>query len=290
MGLLNDLKKIFFGAEALGKSAMEKTKDAATKAAGDISEEITSKTTGLKDAVLEKAGETMETIQKTDILDKASEKMNDISKTVSKKAGETIDQLKTNETIKSAAKSLEDISENIQDKANDLAEKAAEKVGDLSETIGTTVFGENNERLDQLQDLTEDIGKKVMNAKDKMVEKATEIKADIDEKIDETVEKAKDLEAQENFEKEQRKNSPPKDHGESLLDDSDDFFSKAEKYAQGDYSVFSEGKISLDKDTSITSSETNPKKESKAAGFEDLDGDGNEIVDDAIIDNSDADV
>jgi len=278
MGLVNDLKKIFFGAEALTKSAMEKGKDAAASTVENLSEEITSKTSGLKDAVIEKAGDAMDTVQNTDILGKASETMNDISKTVTQKASETFEQLKENESLKNASKSLED-----------LAGKAGEKVGDLSETIGTTVFGENNERLDQLKDLSEDIGGKVLDAKEKIVDKAKELKVDLDEKIDETIEKAKDLEAKEAFEKTQRQNTPPTDHGDSLLDDTDDFFSKAEKYADGDYSVFSEGKITLDKETSITTSDV-PKKNVKAAGFEDLDGDGNEIVDDAIIDNSDADV
>ena len=41
--------------------------------------------------------------------------------------------------------------------------------------------------------------------------------------------------------------------------------------------MFSEGKITLDKDTSITQPKNTTKSsdQSKAAGFEDLDGDGN---------------
>ncbi|MEE9374374.1 MAG: hypothetical protein V3V00_15065 [Saprospiraceae bacterium] len=290
MGLLNDLKKIFFGAESLGKSALNKTKDAAAEVAENLSDEITSKTTGLRDAVLEKASETIESVQKSDILNKTSEKMTEISKTVTEKTAFAIEELKSNETIKKAAHSLDNFSETMQDKASDLAEKAVEKAGDLSESIGTTVFGENNERLDKLQNITEDIGKKVMETKDKVVEQAKELKKDFDERIDETIENAKEFDAKEKFEKQKRKNSPPTDHGDSLLDDEDDFFSKAEKYADGDYSAFSEGKITIDKDTTIkTSSSTPPKNVKKAAGFEDLDGDGNEIVDDAIIDNSDSD-
>ena len=67
---------------------------------------------------------------------------------------------------------------------------------------------------------------------------------------------------------------------ETLLDGKDDFFARAERYAQGDY--HNEG----GKDMTIG---TNPdhqatKRDGKAAGFEDIDGDGDEIIDDAIID------
>lgn len=240
MGLFNDLKKVFFGIESVGKSAVRETKEAAHRA----SEDILDKTSGLKDAIVDKTGETIENI-------------------------------KSSETVKKAGSSLDNISEKIQESASDVVEKA----GDISEKIGTTVFGEDNERLEKAKEFTEDIGNKVLEAKDKIVEKAEEIKEDIDKKIDETLEKAKEEEAKEQFEKEQRASAPPTNHGDSMLDDKDDFFSKAEKYAEGDYTTFTEGKISIDK----SKQSKKPKSGAKAAGFEDLDGDGNEIIDDAII-------
>ena len=69
------------------------------------------------------------------------------------------------------------------------------------------------------------------------------------------------------------------DTGGSLLDGSDDFFSKASKFADGDYDSFSEGKIEISEDMTASS----PKEIAKAAGFTDHDGDGNELIDDAII-------
>ena len=69
--------------------------------------------------------------------------------------------------------------------------------------------------------------------------------------------------------------------GDSLLKDTDDFFSKADKFAAGDYDSFSEGKITI-QDKKV---ETTPKEVDKATNFDDLDGDGNEIIDDAIIDS-----
>jgi len=152
------------------------------------------------------------------------------------------------------------------------------------------VFGENNERLEKLQDITEDIGKKVTEAKDKVMEQAQELKEDIDKKIDETLLKAKEAEVKEKYENEKRATTPHTGHGESTLDGEDDFFSKADKYARGDYSVFSEGKITIDKKDIKEAMNTDAKSDIKAAGFEDLDGDGNEIVDDAIIDPEEHDV
>ena len=242
MSFLNDLKKVLFGIESAGKSAVRETKETASKASDDLIE----KTKGLKDAILEKADDTIENI-------------------------------KSSETVHNAATSLDSISEKIQHTASDIADKAA----DVSEKIGTTVFGEDNETIEKAKDFTEEVGKKIIEAKDKLIDKAEAIKAEIDKKIDETVEKAEEEEAKEKFEKENKASTPPSDHGDSMLDDKDDFFAKAEKYADGDYTAFTEGQVSIDQ-----SGQTKPKSDAKAAGFEDLDGDGNEIVDDAIIDST----
>ena len=66
----------------------------------------------------------------------------------------------------------------------------------------------------------------------------------------------------------------------SLLEGTDDFFTKADRFASGDYEAFSEGKITIKE----PSEEINKTRDNiPATGFEDLDGDGNEIIDDAII-------
>ncbi len=68
------------------------------------------------------------------------------------------------------------------------------------------------------------------------------------------------------------------DAGGSLLEDTDDFFSKADKFADGDYDSFSEGKITVTDNIVETTQE-----KITAAGFTDADGDGDEIIDDATI-------
>lgn len=66
---------------------------------------------------------------------------------------------------------------------------------------------------------------------------------------------------------------------ESLLDAHDDFFKKAAAFS-GDKPADQSG-VSIQMDP-----EYQPRpKTGTVPGFEDLDGDGNEIVDDAIIDN-----
>ena len=68
---------------------------------------------------------------------------------------------------------------------------------------------------------------------------------------------------------------------ESMLDKHDSFFEKAAKFAEGDYNqTEKEGEVTLTKDPDYQPTPS----EGKVPGFEDLDGDGNEIIDDAIID------
>jgi hypothetical protein len=56
------------------------------------------------------------------------------------------------------------------------------------------------------------------------------------------------------------------------------WLSKANKFADGDHGAFSEGKITIKEPSEVIK-----KDPSKAAGFKDLDGDGNELIDDAIV-------
>ena len=113
------------------------------------------------------------------------------------------------------------------------------------------------------------------------MEKANEIGEKLSDKYDETYEKAKALEAQEALEPKGEFADTPLDAGGSLLDGTDDFFSKAERYAEGDYSDKNSMKVG-DTEISLPSGEST-KELGKVAGMEDIDGDGNELVDDAII-------
>lgn len=70
---------------------------------------------------------------------------------------------------------------------------------------------------------------------------------------------------------------------ESLLDAHSDFFSKAAAFASGKYpdSNTAQPDMAIEMDPDY---QPRPKT-GTVPGFEDLDGDGNELVDDAILDN-----
>ena len=67
------------------------------------------------------------------------------------------------------------------------------------------------------------------------------------------------------------------------LDGFDDFFSKAARFADGDYHNKGEEKpeVSIDK----SKKQDRPKHTGKLTNFSDNDGDGDELIDDAIIED-----
>ena len=267
MGFLNDLRKLFFGAESVTKSAankaVDKSKELATDGIDkvqDVAETtgtvIKEKTAGLRDAIFEKSADTIESTKEA--------------------IGDTVDQIKESEVVQKTA----DFTENVGDKILDAGEATFEKVKDVTEDVGEVVMDKGGEIADKAKDIAENVGDKIMDVKDDLVEKAKEITQGLGDKLDETIEKAQEMERMEAAQPKSEFASEPIDTEDSLLDGTDDFFAKADRYASGDYGAFSEGKTTINTpdDTGISS-----KPPSIAAGFEDLDGDGNEVVDDAII-------
>ena len=69
----------------------------------------------------------------------------------------------------------------------------------------------------------------------------------------------------------------------STLEGKDDFFAKAERFAEGDYHNEGEGTVRiLDSKEKEAPQEKEPFK-GDIHGFEDTDGDGDPLIDDAII-------
>lgn len=270
MGIIKDLKNIFFGASALSKSATEKatdfakeegeflldkTKDIASKSA----EMLTEKTAGLKDSILENSG---------DMMSKAKEKLTDL--------GEDI-------LDNPFADKVNDMTDGVGGKVMTAGEGLMEKAGELSENVGAVVMEKGGVLLDKSKDLSEDVGSKVLDAKDVFMDKAGEVKDQVAEKLEETMVKADEWAANEKANPKPEFAEKTIDASGSLLEGKDDFFSKADKFASGDYGAFSEGKITLDEGKNIEHKAFDSLP--PATGFEDLDGDGNEIIDDAIIDD-----
>jgi len=270
MGIVNDLKKIFFGASSVAKSAAESTSDFIKEEGGDIlakgkdmvseaGKTVLDKTSDLKDAVTENSG---------GMLENAKEKMTDLA-----------DGITDNPMVKSAKEKLSDVADGLSE--NPLVQSAQEK----AENLGRKILDTGGDAAEKGLEVSESVGEKLLEAKDRVAQNASEIKDQISDKMDETMKKAQAWEAE-------QANKPPQgefaddtlDAGGSLLDDTDDFFSKADKFGDGDYDAVNEGKLTIEeapKDTSKTIADL--------AGFDDLDGDGNPLVDDADIINDDTD-
>ncbi len=185
------------------------------------------------------------------------------------------DALAETEIVKKAAS----VSETVGDKVLDTGEAFMDKAKSVSESVGEKVLDKGSDALDGAASISESIGDKVLDVKDDLIAKAKEATADLGTKLDETIAKAEKMAAEEAANPTPKYAEDTLDTGDSLLDGTDDFFSKAERFADGDHGAFSEGKIEINENVTAT-----PAKEiRKAAGFTDHDGDGNEMIDDAII-------
>lgn len=176
---------------------------------------------------------------------------------------ENIEQV--SEKVKDLSENLVEEGEKLKDKAQDFAEKVGHDVLDKADELyerGKDRFSEYSEKG---KDLASDLKEKAKKTYDELYEKAKE---------EEAIEKSKPDYSDQSHADKLRETD--------ILEGSDDFFSKAEKYAQGDYDGVREGSIKIEK-----SEESSPKEnvnEGNIAGFEDRDGDGDDLIDDAEID------
>lgn len=118
----------------------------------------------------------------------------------------------------------------------------------------------------------------IQRAKESAKETGEKIRSKFDSFLDDVERKSSELDEIERAERE-RYSGPMEFRGKSLLDDKDDFFEKAKAFAEG-------RPMPSDKPEILETDRTKEKKKKddrKVFGFEDADGDGDEIIDDAII-------
>jgi len=293
MGFLSSIKRLLFAQESVAKSAAEKTVEYAKDTVNEITNknkttsESSVKTSGLRESVLDKAEHYTEKIK--DVAVESFEKTKEF-------AGAAMDKLGENEYVQKAGEISEHVGgkilstgEQFLEKAEDISESVGSKIihrgsdlmhkaSEVSESVGSKVLEASEIATEKAKAISEQVGEKVLEAKDKLVEKAKEASENIGKKLDDVMDKAQKWEAEEALKPKKEFADETLTTGGDLLENKDDFFSKASQYADGHYDAFSEGKISI----------TQPKPDnkpptSKAAGFDDLDGDGNELIDDAII-------
>ena len=170
MGIVNDLKKIFFGASSIAKSATEKAGDFIEEEGGEL---------------INKAKDV--TSQSAELL---KDKVVDTSKDVADGFKNTFENIKddvsNSDMVKGMVNKVEDVGEVVLDKGGDFIEKAK----DISETVGEKVIEKGGDILDSSKDLSEKVGEKVLDIKDDLVEKAKEVGDKLGNKLDETMDKA----------------------------------------------------------------------------------------------------
>jgi len=275
MGIIEDFKRLFWVNKAVAKSAADKTVEKGREIGNDFSEKASDAWEKGK-KVAEDVGEKVTTKAKEtyhDVKEYASDlwdKKDDWSqKPKTENNMEQSDKNKTNEKVSDTGEEknktwdkAKETGKEILDKAVKTSDKAWEKVEDVSEdlwdkakTVAGNLHKKANETLDSMLEKSKELDKKIQEERDK-------IDPNRDGWADQTL------------------HDKLKEHDSTLKGkDKDDFFERASRYADGDYSM---GKpiVSKSKDEEENSDETEggeiplpplPKKK--------------DDIDDAILDN-----
>jgi hypothetical protein len=208
-------------------------------------------------------------------------------KAAADKIGQKIDELShrlaENESVQKAGEVAEDVGRKVLD----TSEKVGKKVMEVSEDVGKELFEKGAQAKEVAEELGQELlekakhfGKSVFDKANELVEKAQ--KEAEKESMDDLVSKMKQM----NEDLESKiKDKPAADIKESLLGKHDSFFDRASRYAEGNYQMEDKegktGDMEIGKDPEYKGK---PQNEGTVPGFEDLDGDGDELIDDAIID------
>ncbi|MEM9992347.1 MAG: hypothetical protein AAF738_11330 [Bacteroidota bacterium] len=270
MGLLNDLKKIAFGTKAVSQSAAQKTANAGretiNKSKAELEERLHQTSTDaletaeqLGETILEHANELWTRTKNTteEILEKQSEKFTPSKSSTPNNSAPSVDV----QDFVSAA--FEDTTPPESESTHQHATSTS------AEQTNEATFDEAIQEIGKQGKAAFKKGKAVL---DDLLDKAEKVSEQLKEEIgeDEYIEKV-----QVGYENAKS----------SLMNGHDDFFEKAAKYATGDYhgttlpEAQQKDAVQLRKNPDYK--KTIPK--GKVKGFEDLDGDGNEVIDDAII-------
>ncbi len=259
----------------LGEDLAEKGK----AAAGDTKNWINERLGSINTAAQEGADKVADTAaEATDALEDSLD-LSDLGHDLSSEAKKALDFEADLPSAPAAPSALREVADQALDKAAAAglgAKAAAEKLGgklmDVSEKVGEKVLEKGSDALDKAAEL----GAGLKDKADALVEKASA--AAEKESLDEAIENAKA--AAEQAEARARAfggKEGERDASSSLLDGTDSFFDRAAKFADGDY--HREGSVRL------TDSETpqKPKPNDAITGFDDKDGDGDALIDDAEI-------
>lgn len=326
MGFFNEIKKVLFGAKAVTKSAADKAADYGKEKGADFLDSADDFLGSAKDT----AGDVGNSMKEkgSDFLGKAKDAAGDFKDSFSEKASDFVDGAKdvANKTYDSLAENemvnkAGGVAEDVGGKILDAGKKFEEKAGGIAENVGGVILDKGGDLLEKGKDLSESIGEKIHDIAGDAMEKANDLGSTIQDKTNDLVEKANEAAAKDNLENQideastlgERLESHIKGKDildqkdapigydkldESLLERKDDFWSKAEKYAEGDYSGKGKEETPSAANDIFANTEERQKQLEEAAedtpekepfkgdikGFTDNDGDGDPLIDDAIID------
>ncbi len=275
MGFINELKKAFFGAKSVAKSMGKEVEDKAEELKKEARDWMEEPETEVEPEPDQNPAEESGTNPESGLLE------DDLFKTAE-------------EELKKAPKVDTSFADKTAEKMKDLADDVGEKLGATASELEERILDRNREEdpewLKSAKEKTEGLGEKVMETGDKVWGRAKDLGKDLKGRFDELAEKAKEELEKEKLEEEIQKaektaeevaeqtKKDTRDGG--LLKKHESFFDKAARFAEGDYR--SEGDFRIEK--SDAPKEEKEKDERKVKGFDDLDGDGDEIIDDAILD------
>lgn len=190
-----------------------------------------------------------------------------VDKNISSPKKEEVPTEETNKYDKFFSDDAEDMMDKVKDGLGKAGEMLSEGIKETTEFLGDSL----KETGRFFKEGSEGAGKII---KEDIIPKAKEAKEKLDVKVEDLTEKLKDY-ADAPIEKTEGSGLD-----ESLFETHGGFFSKMEKYADEIEGKTKEGEIEI---TKVPTTEK-PKDDSKIFGFDDLDGDGDELIDDAIID------
>ncbi len=295
MSMLNDLKKVLFGAKSVARSAADK----AVESGKEIGEELIEKSAEFIEKAADKTGEWYDKAKtKTDeITEKIWDEINELSN----KSATSDTQPPLSQQDDSAFQSgISDEPETTRQAPDDIFSQAGEQVRqtasdamDAAEKIGGKVLEKSAELGDKLKGVAEDLGSKLFEKGGEAFDRAKEAGARLWEKTNDMIEKAQEAAEKDELEEMTKETEALQRQAEakaraadksanSTLGGFDSFFDKAERFAGGDYhdkSNSNQPELGRDPDFQAET------RQSAVPGFEDLDGDGNEIIDDAILDD-----
>lgn len=304
--------------EDIAAKIWEEAEEAAGKAK-DMASDLTQKVKDKADDIMNPddeivASAPMDDIPDADLVDDATipemKSTTSAAKEAADKAGDAIKGAaqKAGETLKNLGDEFMDKTSGVRGKIMDKSEEVGGKVLDVAEDLGGKIMDKSEEVGGKVMDVAEDLGGKILETGGSALDKAKELGGKIFDKAEGLVQKAQQAAAEEDMDsiidkaktmgdeaaaKVQDTSSNFKEKleesGDSLLDGKDSFFEKAKRFADGDYSMKGEKKTNSIFENNDMSIEKDPnhqpkKNDGTVAGFEDLDGDGDEIIDDAIID------